>query len=152
MMSSRVHWMMMPRRRVGRVIAPALREALMAGGDGRIGGAGGRSTTAGRRRRCCRAGRVVGLVIRGRTGGAGRSGSGGRPEAKSGPGLPVVPGRTGSRGRIGRQVVIRGGIVTPVGLMMVQRFAAARRGRVVGVLRMVRAITPAALRTRRGRM
>lgn len=152
MMSSRVHRMVMPRRRVRRVIAPALREALMAGGDGRIGGAGGRATTAGGRRRGCRADRVVGLVIRGRAGGAGRTGSSGRPEAKGSPGLPVVPRGTGTRGGIGRQIVVRGGIVTPVGLMMVQGFAAARRGRVVGVLGMVRAVTPAALRARRRRV
>lgn len=152
MMSSRVHRMVMPRRRVRSVIAPVLGEALMAGGDGRVGGAGGGSTTAGGRRRCCGAGRVVRLVIRGRAGGAGRTGRGGRPEAKGSPGLPVVPGGTGSRGGIGRQVVIRGGIVTPVGLMMVQRFAAARRGRVVGVLGMMRTVTPAALGPRRGRM
>lgn len=149
MMSSRIHRMVMPRRRVRRVIAPALGEVLMAGGDGWIGGAGGSATTAGGRRRGCRAGRVVGLVIRGRAGGAGRAGSGGRPEAKGSPGLPVVPGGAGTRGGIGRQIVIRGGIVTPVGLMMVQGFAAARCGRVVGVLGMVRAVTPAALRARR---
>lgn len=149
-MSGRVHRMMMPRRRI-RVIAPALGEALMAGGDGRVGGAGSGSTTAGGRRRCCGTGRVVGFVIRRRTGGAGRAGRGGRPEAKGSPGLSVVPGGTGSRGGIGRQVVIRGGIVTPVGLMMVQRFAARRR-RVVGVLGMVRTVTPAALGPRRGRM
>lgn len=128
MMSSRVHRMVMPRRRVRRVIAPALGEALMAGRDGGIGGAGGGTTTAGGRRCSRRTGRIVGLVIRGRAGVAGRTGGGGRPEAKGSPGLPVVPGGTGSRGRIGRQVVIRWGIVTPVGLMMVQRFAAARRG------------------------
>lgn len=152
MMSGRVHRMVMPRRRVRRVIAPALGEALMAGGDGRVGGTGGGPTTAGGRRRGSRTGRVVGLVIRGRAGGAGRAGSGGRPEAKGGPDLPVVPGGTGTRGWIGRQIVIRGGIVPPVGLMMVQGFAAARRGRVVGVLGMVRAVTPAALRARRRRV
>lgn len=146
MMSSRVDRMVMPCCRVWRIIAPTLREALMAGRHGRIGGAGssgGGST--GSRRRSCRAGWVVGLVIRGRSSGTGRSsGSGcGWPEK---PGLPVVPGGTGGRGGIGRQVVVRGGIVTPVSLMMVQRFA--RRGRVVGILGMMRTVTPAALGAR----
>ena len=74
MMSSRVNRMVMPRRLVWRVIAPTLREALMAGRHGRVGGAGspgGGSTSS--RRRSCRAGRVVGLVIRGRSSGTGRS-------------------------------------------------------------------------------
>lgn len=151
MMSSRVDRMVMPRRRVRRVIAPALGEALMAGRHGRIGGAGGTGagSTGGRGRRG-RAGRVVGLVIRGRAGSAGRSSGGGRGRPETNAGLPVVPGGTGGRGGISRQVVIRGGIITPVCLMMVQRFA--RRGRVVGVLRMVRTVTPAALGPRRGRV
>jgi len=150
MMSCRVDRMMMPRRRVWRIITPALREALMAGRHSRIGGAGGtggRST--GSRRRSCRAYRIVGLVIRGRTSGTGRSSGSGRGRPKK-PGLPAVPGGTGGRGGIGRQVVIRGGIVTPVSLMMIQRFA--RRGRVVGVLGMMWTVTPAALGPRRMRV
>lgn len=150
MMTSRVNRMMMPRRRIRRVIAPALGEALMAGRHGWIGGA--RSTgsgSTGARRRSCRAGRVVGFVIRGRTGGTGRSSGSGRGRPKK-PGLPVVPGGTGGRGRISRQVVVRGGIITPVSLMMVQRFAC--RGRIVGVLGMMRTITPAALGPRRVRV
>lgn len=150
MMSSRVNRMVMPRRRVWPVIAPALREALMTGRHGWIGGAGGTGGgSTGTRRRSCRAGRIVGLVIRGRAGGTGRSSGGCRGRPKQ-PGLPVVPGGTGGRGGIGRQVVVRGGIVTPVSLMMVQRFA--RRGRVVGVLGMVRTVTPAALRPCRVRV
>lgn len=150
MMSSRVDRMVMPRRRVRRVITPALREALMAGRHGRIGGAGGTGgRPTGGRRGSRRAGRVVRLVIGGRTGGTGRSSgsSRGRPEK---PGLPVIPGRTGGRGGIGRQIVVRRGIVTPVSLMMVQRFA--RRGRVVGVLGMMRTVTPTALRPCRVRV
>lgn len=150
MMSSRVDRMVMPRRRVRRVIAPALGEALMAGRHGWIGSAGGTGGgPTGGRRRGRRAGRVVGLVIRGRTGGTGRSNGNGRGRPKK-PGLPVVPGGTGGRGGIGRQVVVRRGIVTPVSLMMVQRFA--RRGRVVGVLGMMRTVTPAALGPRRVRV
>lgn len=143
MMPSRVDRMVMPRRRVRRIITPALGEALMAGRHGRVGGAGstGGGSTGGRRR-SRRASRVVRLVIRGRAGGTGRASGSGRGRPKQ-PGLPVVPGRTGGRGGIGRQVVIRGGIVTPVSLMMIQRFA--RRGRVVGVLGMMRTVTPAAL-------
>lgn len=149
-MSSRVDRMVMPRRRVRGVITPALGETLMAGRHGWIGGAGstgGGSTGA--RRRSCRAGRVVRLVIGGRAGGTGRSSgsSCGRPKK---PGLPVVPGGAGGRGGIGRQVVVRGGIVTPVSLMMVQRLAC--RGRVVGVLGMMRTVTPAALGPRRVRV
>lgn len=141
MMSSRVNRMVMPRRCVRRVIAPALGEALMAGWHGWISSTG-RSTSG----RCCscRASRVVRFVIWSRTGTSWSSGSGrGRPKE---PGLPVVPRGTGSRGGIGRQIVVRWGIVTPVSLMMVQRFA--RRGRVVGFLRMMGAVTPAALRSR----
>lgn len=159
MMPSRVdRMMMMPGRRGVRRVraAPALREALMAGGDGRISGTGstgGRTTTTGGRGRRCRTGdRVVRLVIRGRTGGTGRSsGSGrGRPKAKGGRGLPVVPGGAGGRGGISRQIVIRRGIVAPVSLMVVQRLAG--RGWIVRILRMMRTVTPAALRSRGGRV
>lgn len=150
MMSSCVDRMMMPRCRVRRVIAPALGEALMAGRHGWIGGAGSTgSGSTGARRRSCRASRIVGFVIRGRTGGTGRSSGSGRGWPKK-PGLPVVPRGTGGRGRISRQIVVRGGIVTPVSLMMVQRFA--RRRRIVGVLGMMRTVTPATLRPRRVRV
>lgn len=153
MMSGRIDRMVMPRCRIWRVIAPALRKALVAGWHGWIGGTGStRGRPTGRRRRRRRTGRVVGFIIRGRTGSTSRSSSSsrGRPKAKSSPGLPVVPGGTGGRGGIGRQIVIRRGIVTPVSLMMVQRFA--RRGRIMRVLGMVRTVTPAALRPRGGRM
>lgn len=151
-MPGRVDRVVVPRCRIWRVIAPALGKALVAGRHGWIGRtscAGGRPTS---RRRCRRhTGRIVRLVIRGRAGSTGSSSSGcGRPETKGSPGLPVVPRGTGGRSRIGRQVVVRGGIITPVSLMMVQRFA--RRGRVMGVLGMMRTVTPAALRTRRGRV
>lgn len=98
-MPGRVDRMVVPRRRVWRVIAPALGEALMAGRHGWIGCAGGTgSGPTSRRRRRRRTGRIVRLVIRGRTGGTGRSGSSdrGRPETNGRPGLPVVPGGAGS--------------------------------------------------------
>lgn len=144
--AGRVDRMMMPRC-VRRVIAPALGKTLMTGRHGWIGSTGSGPASG---RRCCRyTGWVVRLVIRGRTGGTSRpSGSGcGRPEAKGSPNLPVVPRGTGGRGGISRQVVIRRGVITPVSLMMVQRFA--RCWRVMGVLGMVRAVTPAALWPRR---
>lgn len=116
MMSSRVDRMVMPRRCVRRVIAPALGEALMAGRHGWIGSTGSRSTSGW----CCscRASRVVRLVIGSGTGGTSWSSGNGRRRPKQ-PGLPVVPGGTGGRGGIGRQVVVCWGIVTPVSLMMI---------------------------------
>lgn len=155
MMTGRVDRVVMPGRGVRRVIAPALGKALMARGNCWIGGTRGH----GRRPRSRRgaggrdAGRVVRLVIGGWASGGGRS-SGcrrGRPEAE-GASFPVVPGGAGGGGRVGRQIVISRGIVTPVCLMMVQRVTRGCGGRVVRVLRMMGTVTPAALGASGGRV
>lgn len=155
MMTSRVHRMMMPGRGVRRVVAPTLRETLMTGRNGRVGGtcdrgggsspgrgAGGRDT-----------GRIVGLVLR--TGasccGDTRCRRGRRPEAER-TSFPVVPGGAGSGGRVCRQIVIGRGIIAPVGLVMVEGVSRGGRVRVVRVLGMMGTVTPASLGAGRRRV
>lgn len=156
MMTGRVHRMVMPGRGVRRVVTPALGEALMTGGDGRIrdpaGDRGGTSARGGAGG--CRADRVVGLVVGCGAGCcSGSSGCRGRRPKAQRAGFPVVPGGAGSGGGIGRQIVIGRGIVSPVGLVMIQGISGrGRGGRVVRFLGMMGAVTPAALRASGGRV
>lgn len=149
MMAGRVNRMVMPGRGVRRVITPTLGEALMTGRDGRIRGprGRGRGTCSRRGARDRDSSRIVRLVIGGGPGrGRARRRRRWRPEAERAR-LPVVPGGAGSGGRIGRQIVIRRGVITPVRLMMVQGIG---RRRIMRFLRMMRAVTPAALGSGRG--
>lgn len=155
-----------PRRRVGRVLAPALGEALVAADRG-IGATRGRRARGRGVRRGgdyrVAARRVV-LVLRfvlrlvvraGAPGTGARRGGRWRPETQ-GRALAVPRGRSTARGpgsaaRVGRQVgVVRRGIGAPVTLVM-------RRQRVLGrcvvatLLRVVRAVVRPARASRRAR-
>lgn len=155
MMASRVDRMVMPSRGVRRVVAPALGEALMTGRNGRIRGTRSRRGRAspGRGAGGGDTGRVIGLVVGSGAGGGGgtRCRRGWRPEAERA-GFPVVPGGSGSGGRVGRQIVIGRGIVTPVGLVMIEGVSRGCGRRVVRVLGMMGTVTPTSLGASRGRM
>lgn len=152
MMASRLDRVVMPGGGVGRVIAPALGEALMAGGYGWVCSPGGcRRGTTGGGAGSGHPGRVVGLVVGcGASGGSGSSG-GWRPEAESA-GFPVVPGRARSGGGVRRQIVVGRGVVPPVCLVMVEGVSRGRGGRVVRVLGMMGTVAPAGLGASGGRV
>lgn len=105
---SRVSRMVVPSSTIGRIVAPALREALVAGNRG-VRRPRGPRRPSGRRGGGRASGRVVRLVIRGGSGGA-RSRR--RPKNR----LPVP---RGTRCRVGCQVVVSQRVRARVRLVMV---------------------------------